>query len=271
MSLTSIIEENGIILIGILIAVVVMGTTSLYDKYQREGKISYKSEIKQFSELKNNLKKIQLNQIQFSKLKLIQTDFLKKIQNIKFGKLQEKLNFQNLKKEVLKLSQPKHENSNNSIDKLVESKREELNFDDSLLTEMSTGNNFKAENSFKSESSPALAEESVPENEFSELSMPLDADFKFDNNELNIGFEEKEEKSPEEGALFEDNLEDLDFDEETDNLLDSLKKDIVVKKEEKINFMADIKGESLDLQSLKSEMEDILKDLKKIKSTKKKC
>lgn len=280
MSLISIIEENGIIFLGLFIAIVVMGIASLYDKYQKEGKISYESEIKQLSELKKKMQSFQLNKIEAPKLNKIQTDSLKKMQvqtlkkikDFKLEKLQEKLKFQNLKNEMLKLStRLKPENSSKTIDKLVESKKEELDFDDSLLTEMSTGDSFENEKDFGNKSYQMTVENSASENEFSEINLSPNNDLGFDENEFDIGLEEKEENSSEEEALFGDGLEELHFDDETDSLLDSLKKDIVVRKEEKIDFMAEMKGENLDLKSLKSEMEDILKELNKIKYMHQKC
>ena len=57
--------------------------------------------------------------------------------------------------------------------------------------------------------------------------------------------------------------EEIKFGDESDNFLASLKKDIIIKKEKTINFMDNMQGENLDLKLMKSDLECVLKDLKK--------
>jgi len=87
----------------------------------------------------------------------------------------------------------------------------------------------------------------------------------FDKNDFDIGFEELNDESPEENALFDSGAEKIALGDDTDSLLDSLKKDIIIKKEKKIDFMTAMQGEDLEIKSLKSDLEGTLKRLKQFK------
>jgi hypothetical protein len=128
------------------------------------------------------------------------------------------------------------------IDKIVESKRDELDFDDNVLSEMSTASSLKNNNA-------AL----------------LNTDLSFDKNEFDIGFGAMSDESPEEDPLFSTGAEKISLTDDRDSLLDSLKKDIVVKKEKKTNFMSAMEGENLDTKGMESDLQEILKRLKKYK------
>jgi hypothetical protein len=132
--------------------------------------------------------------------------------------------------------------SNFDIDKIVESKKDELDFDDSVLSEMSTASSIKNNDA-------AL----------------LNTDLSFDKNEFDIGFGAMNDEPSEEDSLFGSGAEKVALGDDTDSLLDSLKKDIVVKKEKKIDFMTEMQGENLDIKLIKSDLQDVLNKLKKYK------
>ncbi|HWR25436.1 MAG TPA: hypothetical protein VN278_04285, partial [Methanosarcina sp.] len=94
----------------------------------------------------------------------------------------------------------------------------------------------------------------------------LNSDLTIDENEFNIGFEDTNEEASPEGSLsFNANSKEIDLADEHDSLLDSLKKDIVTSHEKKVNFMANMQGENLDVKLIKSDLEDVLKNLRKYK------
>jgi hypothetical protein len=136
--------------------------------------------------------------------------------------------------------------SDSDIDKIVDSKKNELDFDDNVLNQMSTASSLKNNNA-------AI------------LNTDLSTDLSFDKNEFDIGFGAINDESSEEDSLFGSGVEKISFTDDSDSLLDSLKKDIVVKKEKKIDFMTEMQGENLDLKLIKSELQDVLKRLKNYK------
>ncbi len=148
----------------------------------------------------------------------------------------------------------------NNLDKVVESKKDELDFDDDLLTKMSTSKALTG-------SSPELKTVEPPAGEMSsDLDMSFDNDFNLDDNEFAIKVDGLDnEPAPENNFAFNENTSEIKFGDEKDNLLDSLKKDIVVKKEKKINFMDSMQGENLDVKLIKSDLEGVLKDLNRFK------
>jgi hypothetical protein len=87
----------------------------------------------------------------------------------------------------------------------------------------------------------------------------------FDKNEFDIGFGAMNDESPEEDSLFDTGSEKIALSDDTDSLLDSLKKDIVVTKEKKTDFMSAMEGENLDIKVIKSDLQDVLKRLKRYK------
>lgn len=146
----------------------------------------------------------------------------------------------------------------NNLDKAVESKKDELDFDDDLLTKMSTSGTLAA-------SSPELKPEQSLGEMSSGLDVAFDNNFTIDESEFAIKVDGLDNEPVENGLTFNENNTEIKFGDEKDNLLDSLKKDIIVKKEKKINFMDDMQGENLDLKMMKSDLEGILIDLKKRK------
>ncbi|MCQ1535934.1 hypothetical protein FTO70_09630 [Methanosarcina sp. KYL-1] len=297
MDLTGMIETNFTILIGVFVTLVVMGTATLYDKYQREGKISFNpGEFNPFSALYQKLKSFGFegsngfsvygkklssliqripnkNKHEHAEIKSLKSitqiqklfgNLLTKISSFSFtlpGKGNKRsgrrfdLSSDN-KTKASKFGGAETVNAFN-IDKIVEAKKDELDFDDDLLTEMSTGSSFKDSSHAVSTVDPFFGEAS------SDIGAALNSDLMFDDNEFDIGFGAMEDESSEDDLLFSTGSEDLNFGDESDSLLDSLKKDIVITKEEKIDFMADMRGENLDLKLLKSDLEDVLGNLKK--------
>ncbi|WP_410507274.1 hypothetical protein RSJ42_10625 [Methanosarcina hadiensis] len=155
----------------------------------------------------------------------------------------------------------------NNLEKAVESKKEELDFEDDLLTKMSTSGSLAASSSEPANN--ANKELSLKEPSPGEMSSGLD--FAFDNNftidesEFAIKVDGLEDEPVENEITFSENSTEIKFGDEKDNLLDSLKKDIVVKNEKKINFMDNMQGENLDIKLIKSDLEGVLKDMKKYK------
>ncbi len=96
-----------------------------------------------------------------------------------------------------------------------------------------------------------------------DLDASFDTDFKLDENEFAIKVDGLDDEPDENNFKFSGNTEEIKFGDESDNFLASLKKDIIIKKEKTINFMDNMQGENLDLKLMKSDLECVLKDLKK--------
>lgn len=152
----------------------------------------------------------------------------------------------------------------NNLEKAVESKKEELDFEDDFLTKMSTSGFLAASSSEPANKEPSLKEPS-PGEMSSGLDFAFDNNFSIDESEFAIKVDGLEDEPVENGLAFSENSAEIKFGDEKDNLLDSLKKDIVVKNEKKINFMDNMQGENLDIKLIKSDLEGILKDMKKYK------
>ena len=126
------------------------------------------------------------------------------------------------------------------IGKIAESNRDELDFDDNIPNEMSIAG--------------------INNNQES-----LNSDLTFDKDEVDIGFGAVPDESSEDDLLFDISSEKTDSADEHDSFLDSLKKDIVIKKEKKNGFMSEMQGQNLDSKLIKSDLQDVLKKLKKYK------
>jgi hypothetical protein len=124
------------------------------------------------------------------------------------------------------------------FDEGVESKKDELDFDDNL-TQMSNASSIKNNKS----ASP-------------------NSDLTSDKSEFDIGFEALNNEASEDDLLFKGDSTKIDFAGESDTFLESLKKDIVITKEKKINLMNNMQGENLDVKVIRSELQDVLKKLK---------
>jgi len=145
----------------------------------------------------------------------------------------------------------------NNLEKIVESKKDELDFDDDLLTQMSTSGTLKSNSSEANITEPFFGAIS------SEFDESLDNDLMFDGNEFDIKIEGMDTETDENNFSFNPNSTEINFGDESDNLLASLKKDIIISSEKKVNFMGEMQGEDLDLKLLKSDLEGVLKNLKK--------
>jgi len=285
LDLSALSGSNFTIIIGVFVTLVVMGITTSYDKYKSKDRTSAETrELKPFLNLNQKIKDFGLKDSS-SKYMSSFSEFSKKLSNLIpkkvkkydlensetkplkltsgipkiFGTIKSKISSfsftlrgkkdkLNSKKEFLQSSKRAETSkfsrnekvSGFDIDKIVESKQDELDFDDSVLTEMSTSRSSKKNNKAS-----------------------LDTDLEFDKNEFDIGFGAMNDESSEEDLLFNTGSEKIDLADEHDNLLDSLKKDIVVKSEKKINFMSEMGGQNLDLKLIKSDLQDILNRLKK--------
>lgn len=321
MDLITICKTNFTIFIGIFVAIAVMGTTTLYDRYNNKGGASLDLKevklfsnlspkittigsecFKQFSEFSKKLSSLIQNKSGSSQKKstsvqkkpgLTQSKsskyFLKQLEAMLFkvkdtarklfagfhNKISSLLsslprnNRNNEEKSVL-LSDNREDlkfsvtDKVNSLDKVVESKKDELNFDDDLLTKMSTSGTLAT-------SSPELSSPELKTKEPSPGGMPSDPDASFDNNftidesEFAIKVDGLDDEPAENNFAFNENTSEIKFGDEKDNLLDSLKKDIVVKKEKKINFMDNMQGGNLDLKLMKSDLEGVLSEMRKFR------
>jgi len=150
-------------------------------------------------------------------------------------------------------------NKVNNLDQVVESKKDELDFDDDLLTKMSTAGTLKTNGLEANMAEPFFGEMS------SEIDVSLDKDSMFNENEFEIKIEGLDNEPVEDSFSFNDNSAEIKFGDESDSLLASLKNDIVVSKEKRINFMDDMQGEDLDLKLMKSDLEGVLRDLNRFK------
>jgi len=283
MDLNAIIEENFTIVIGIFVTLAVMGITTLYDKYKstdgskdetsfqaRELKSSLdldkKTEsfnfknINGFSEFSKKLSSLIPKKVHKNNFKNSETKSLKSGNEVQkfFDTLRSEISIfssfwrgkedklgsgKTVLKSDKKVRTSKLSETDNvsgfDIDKIVESKKDELDFDDNLLTQMSTASSIKNNNDAS-----------------------LNSDLTFDQSEFDIGFGAMDDESSGED-LFNTGAEKIALADGHDSLLDSLKKDIVVSKENKIDFMTAMQGENLDLKLMKSDLEDVLQNLKR--------
>jgi len=282
MDLSAVSGSNFTIYIGVFVTLVVMGTSTLYDKYKSKDKTlaktrelkhpqdlnqkikgfssKYINNFSEFSKKFSNLipKKVKKSNLENSEIKpLKSTSGIPKI----FGTIRSKISSfsftlsgkknklgsgksvlqSNKKVETSKFSGTEKVSSFD-IDKMVDSKKDELDFDDDILNEMSTAGGLKNNNT-------AL----------------LNADQAFDKNEFDIGFGAMNDESSEDDLLFNTSSEKIALTDDRDSLMDSLKKDIVVSKANKIDFMSKMQGENLDLKLIKSDLQEVLKRLKKFR------
>lgn len=286
-NLSSIIGSNFPIIIGIFVTLSVMGIATFYDKRKGENKIQvkignekpssnliqsiqdfsskYTSNFSEYSKKLSSLipERMKKHSPESSEIKPLKSTggipkifgtVKSKISSFSFSMRGKKNKFGNensaLKPNKKAKTSKFNENekiSSFDIDRVVDSKKDELDFDDNVLSEMSTASSLKNKNA-------AL--------------MNADLEFDkndFDKNDFDIGFEELNDESPEENALFDSGAEKIALGDDTDSLLDSLKKDIIIKKEKKIDFMTSMQGEDLEIKSLKSDLEGTLKRLKQFK------
>jgi hypothetical protein len=278
MDLKAIIGANFTILIGVFITLAVMGTTTLYDKYKSKDKTSINTrELKPPSDLNEKMKiysskvmdglsefskkfsslipkKVNKNNLENSEIKTSNlTGGIPKI----FGSIRSKIssfsstissknNKIGSRKNVLQSDKKAGTSKFSKTDKIsgfdfdegVESKKDELDFDDNL-TQMSNASSIKNNKS----ASP-------------------NSDLTSDKSEFDIGFEALNNEASEDDLLFKGDSTKIVFAGESDTFLESLKKDIVITKEKKINLMNNMQGENLDVKVIRSELQDVLKKLK---------
>ena len=82
---------------------------------------------------------------------------------------------------------------------------------------------------------------------------------------FDIKIEGMDNEPDEDNFLFNPNSSEIKFGDESDSLLASLKNDIIISSEKKVNFMGEMQREDLDLKLMKSDLEGVLKNLKKHK------
>ncbi len=290
MDLVNTIETNFTIFIGVFVTLAVMGITTLFDIYKNKNEDKNENSLKSrelkpsfdmnerkgnfsskgsnvFSEFSNKLsslvpKKASKNNFNNSETKNLNPDngINKIFSNLK-GKLSllslsrdgkgDNLNSgksalkSNKKSGTSKLGED-NKASSFDIDQIVRSKKDEFDFEDDLLTEMSTSSSIKDHKNSNKDSNAAS----------------LNNDLTFDDSEFDIGFGEMDDGQPQDDLLFNTGAEKIALADERDSLLDSLKKDIVITNENKIDFMTSMKGVNLDVKLIRSDLEDVSRTLK---------
>ncbi len=290
MDLVNTIETNFTIFVGVFVTLAVMGITTLFDIYKNKNEDKDENSLKSrelkpsfdmgekkvnfgskgsnvFSELSNKLSGLVPKKASKNNFNNSDTKYLKSENGI--NKI-----FSNLKGKLSLLSLPrgsKGENLNSGksalqsdkkagtskfgkdnkvssfdVDQIVGSKKDEFDFEDDLLTEMSTASSIKDNKNSTKDNNAAS----------------LNSDLTFDDSEFDIGFGEMDDEQPQDDLLFNTGAEKIALADERDSLLDSLKKDIVISNENKIDFMTSMKGENLDVKLIKSELEDVSRTLK---------
>lgn len=281
MDVVNLIQTNFTIVLGVFVTLAVMGITTLVDN--RNGKGEGKGDLPKSREMRSSFDMDEKRRNPVSKKTNILSGITEKLGNLapkKAGKtskssetkplkpkngangfvntmqnkmsvfssfLRGKKDKSNIGKPGLKSDQKTGTSKFNGtdktsgfdVDKIVEAKKGEFDFDDDLLTEMSTAGSIKT------------ADDSS-----------LNSDLSFDQSEFDMGFGDLPEESTEDD-LFNTGAEKIAITDDHDSLLDSLKKDIVISKENKIDFMTAMKDENLDLKSIKSDLEDVLQNLKR--------
>lgn len=284
MDLKTIYETNFTIFIGISVTLVVMGTTTLYDRYKSRGGASFKpgslirkrsgsdrkipgsvqrnSDFARRNSIRNSFGKVAaIFQKSKTTIQKLSGNLGKKVSSLSSALLrrnkQDEGKFVALSDKKGTSPKPDVTDKINNFGKVVESKKDELDFDDNLLTEMSTASTLKNKTP-----EPDTAEQFFSEIS-SEIGASLDNDLMFDGNDFEIKIEGLVNEPAEDNLSFNADSTEIKFGEESDSLLASLKKDIVISKEKKINFMDNMQGEDLDLKLMKSDLEDVLEKLQK--------
>lgn len=320
LDLVTIYETNFTIFIGIFVALAVMGTATLYDRYKSKGgafvnpeesklfpaltlkRKTFSSEsLNNFSEYAKKLRSLIPKGSGSSRKKSVsgrkrsasvkkatgknpfpkvETGFLKAKDALQklFASLSSKISSlfsallrRNTKDKEKPASLSDSEDADeklsddekvNLLDKVVESRKDELDLDDDFLTEMSNTGTLVSNNPVSKGLEADTTEQFFGEMS-SELDSSFDNDFNFDESEFGIKVEDPEDEPAEDTFAFNDNAAGIKFEDESDSFLNSLKNEIIVSNEKKINFMDGMQGEDLDLKLMKSDLEGVLKDLKK--------
>ncbi|MGB9928406.1 MAG: hypothetical protein ACPK85_08380 [Methanosarcina sp.] len=295
-------DANFTILVGVFVTLIVMGIASLYDNYKlknnkEKNNTAFNKEKPgpslDLNKQKKNAKEINLKEIQGSgklenNIKIGNQDketlekensgksknaekLSNKIENF-FGNFRSKISSLSLLKlfrknktenEDLIQSQKDIKSSKNSgsaktnsfdVDKIVAAKKEEFDFDGDLLNEMSTAHTIG--NIKNNKDNPA-------DNVNNAAS--FDSDLSLAKKEFDMEFGAMDDDFPEGDLFFKTTSGEGNLADKHDSLLNSLKNDIVINKEKKIDFMTSMQGENLDLKLIKSDLEDVLIQLKKYK------
>ncbi|WP_135612977.1 hypothetical protein [Methanococcoides sp. AM1] len=151
-------------------------------------------------------------------------------------------------------------NLNFDVDEILRNKKSELDFDDNLINEMATAG--------------GLGSQTGVEEPDSDLSH--NNDLSIDIDEFEFGFGEGGDGPDNEFAFemsgdetYDDDftnvvaVDDFSFDDDDDNFIESLKNDIIIDEKEKIDFMSELKGESLDIEEIKTELGEVLETIKR--------
>jgi len=85
------------------------------------------------------------------------------------------------------------------------------------------------------------------------------------SDEDDFGLNLPDEALSDDDSSFTAATDEFSFEDDNDNFMESLKKDIVIEKEDKIDFMSAMEGENLDVEEIKSELQEVLTTLNKYK------
>jgi len=158
----------------------------------------------------------------------------------------------------------KESNLNFDVDEIIGNKKNELDFDDNLINEMATGGSLGSK-----------TEVAEPDSDLS-----LNSDLSIDMGEFDFGFGEGGDKqddgldndftfeipvddSPDDEFLQVVPVDDFSLDDDNDNFIEALKNDLIIDEVEKVNFMSEMGDVSLDLGEIKTELEELLANLKR--------
>lgn len=302
LTLNIINDANFTILVGVFVTLIVMGIASLYDNYKlknnkQKNNTAFNKEKPEpsldLNKQKENAKEINLKEIQgpgklennikmgnpdketlekensgksknpeklSNKIKNFFGNFRSKISSFSLLKLFRKSKTENKdliqSQKGIKSFKNSGSAKNNSfdVDKIVAAKKEEFDFDGDLLNEMSTAHTIG--NIKENKDNPA-------DNVNNAAS--FDSDLSLAKKEFDMEFGAMDDEFPEGDLFFKTTSGEGNLADKHDSLLNSLKNDIVINKEKKIDFMTSMQGENLDLKLIKSDLEDVLTQLKKYK------
>ncbi|ABE51349.1 hypothetical protein [Methanococcoides burtonii] len=160
------------------------------------------------------------------------------------------------------------------VDKIVGNKKGELDFDDNLINEMATGGSsgIEIEDNESVSDFSGSNDMSIDVGEFdfgfggdsSKQDDSLDNDFSFDMPGDNSSSDDLVKVVAVDDFSFDDGGDDFDLDDDSDSFIESLKNDIIADEVDKVNFMSGLKGVSLDIDEIKTELETVLANLKKM-------
>ncbi|UGV39930.1 hypothetical protein J7W08_07315 [Methanococcoides orientis] len=295
MDLSILTEIDSSIILGIVVSIIVMSVAVFYDKYRGDqitepntstsksyemlGQFidlsSFKvsnpfvgsgQKIKKLINRDSNSKENETSELavdaesNYSGIKGIFSNFRSKISSIKLslpgkGDRDKEAIVTGMASSKNAASTEKESNIDFDVDKIVGNKKNELDFDDNLINEMATAGSLGTQ-----------IEVDEPDSDLS-----LNGDLSIDMDEFDFGFGEvgdEQDDSQDDEFSFEISEDEpyndnFSFEDDDDSFIESLKNDIIIEEKKKADFMSEMKGESLDIEEIKTELEGVLENLKR--------